>query len=88
MLGADADEVLERLFDLGVGVAASLHAVDDVLGELGVLAVAVCVGVVFAVFGADLEPRVHAVREDVTDFLGRVGRRRIDWVRRLRGRSA
>jgi hypothetical protein len=47
-----------------------LDTVDDVLGELGVLAVAVHGRVVLAVLGADLEPGVHAAGEHIANLFG------------------
>jgi hypothetical protein len=84
VFSADTDEVLESVLGLLVGVAAGLDTVDDVLGELGVLAVAVSSSVVFAVLGADLKPCVHARRENISDLLRRVARRWVDWVGWLR----
>jgi hypothetical protein len=83
VLSADTDEVLESLLGLLIGLTPCLDAVDDVLGELGVLAVTVGSGVVLAVLGADLEPGVHASRENTLDVLGRVARRRVAWGGRL-----
>jgi hypothetical protein len=71
VLGADADEILECGFGLFVGLTPCLDAVDDVLGELGVLAVAVSSRVVLAVFSADLQPGVHASWQNLSNLLGR-----------------
>jgi hypothetical protein len=79
VLSADTDEVLKSLLGLLVGLAPCLDAVDDVLGELGVLAVAVSGRVVLAVLGADLEPSVHAGRKNIPNFLGGKGRRWVAW---------
>jgi hypothetical protein len=73
----DTNEVLKCLLCLLVGLAPCLHTVDDVLGEFGVLAVAVDGRVVLAVLGADLKPRVHAAGEHVANLFGWVGR---GWV--------
>jgi hypothetical protein len=79
VLSANTDKVLKSLLGLLVGLAPCLDAVDDVLGELGVLAVAVGGSVVLAVLGADLEPSVHAGRKNVLNFLGGKGRRWVAW---------
>jgi len=63
MLGADTDKVLKGLLGLLISLAPRHNTVDDVLGELGVLAVAGRVGRILAV-SADLEPSVHALRKD------------------------
>jgi hypothetical protein len=76
MLGTDTDEVLQSLLGLLGCVTTSNDAVNNVLGELCVLAVAVLVGVVLAL-GADLQPGVHASGQDLVNLRGRVGRR---WI--------
>jgi hypothetical protein len=48
VLGANTDEVLERLAGLLVGTAPSRNAFDDLLSEVLVLAVAGSIGVVLA----------------------------------------
>jgi len=76
MLGTNTDEVLQSLLCLLRCVATSDDAVNHVLSKLCVLAVAVLVGVVLAL-GADLQPGVHASRQNLVNLRGRVGRR---WV--------
>jgi hypothetical protein len=80
VLRADAHEVLELLLGLLVRVTSCLYAVDDVLGELGVLAVAVRGSVVLAVLRAYLQPCVHAGGENLSNGWGRVAWAR--WLRR------
>jgi hypothetical protein len=92
VFSANTDEVLQSLLGLFVSLAPCLNTVDDILGELGVLAVTVGGSVVLAVLGADLEPSVHAGRENICNLRRGVGRRWVAWGgclswRRRKGRD-
>jgi hypothetical protein len=81
VVSADTNEVLESLGGVVVVGATSRDTVNDVLGELRLDTVALRVSVVLATLGADLEPRVHALRNNVRDHrdvnrrVARAGRR-------------
>jgi hypothetical protein len=64
VLGADTDEVLERLTGLLVGAAPSGNAFNDLLSEVFVLAVAGRIGVVLAAT-RNFEPGVHALGKNI-----------------------
>jgi hypothetical protein len=74
VFSADTDEVLQSLADFIVATAASRDTVNDVLSELRLDTVAAGIRVVLAVWGRDLEPRVHALGNRVSDVDRRIAR--------------
>lgn len=78
MSSADTDQVAQCLLDLRVISTMSSDAVNDVLGEVSLGAVALVIAVVFAASLTD--PGVETLRDNIW------ARRSWNWWRRLGGR--